>query len=144
DYDHVEDQDDASITDEKDVNDDFELDLDLEKDAQANDSADEDLEDAELEQDDSKADSAEDKQVAPTVIDVEDIEAIISKLARIPPKSVSNDDKSLLQHLERDLNRLVFGQSEAIKTLSDAIKLSRAGLKSSDKPIGSFMFAGPT
>jgi len=145
DYDHVEDQDDASITDEKDVNDDFELDLDLEKDAQTNDSADEDLEaDAELEQDDSKADSAEDKQVAPTVIDVEDIEAIISKLARIPPKSVSNDDKSLLQHLERDLNRLVFGQSEAIKTLSDAIKLSRAGLKSSDKPIGSFMFAGPT
>lgn len=145
DYDHVEDQDDASITDEQDVNDDFELDLELEKDARANDSADEDLEaDAELEQDDSKADSAEDKQVAPTVIDVEDIEAIISKLARIPPKSVSNDDKSLLQHLERDLNRLVFGQSEAIKTLSDAIKLSRAGLKSSDKPIGSFMFAGPT
>ena len=81
---------------------------------------------------------------APTVIDVEDIEAIISKLARIPPKSVSNDDKSLLQHLERDLNRLVFGQDEAIKTLSDAIKLSRAGLKPSDKPIGSFMFAGPT
>ena len=81
---------------------------------------------------------------APTVIDVEDIEAIISKLARIPPKSVSNDDKSLLQYLERDLNRLVFGQDEAIKTLSDAIKLSRAGLKSSDKPIGSFMFAGPT
>ncbi|WP_413772374.1 AAA family ATPase [Psychrobacter sp. FDAARGOS_221] len=81
---------------------------------------------------------------APTVIDVEDIEAIISKLARIPPKSVSNDDKSLLQHLDRDLNRLVFGQEEAIKTLSDAIKLSRAGLKPTDKPIGSFMFAGPT
>ncbi|WP_296404280.1 ATP-dependent Clp protease ATP-binding subunit ClpA [Psychrobacter sp.] len=85
-----------------------------------------------------------DTQVATTIIDVEDIEAIISKLARIPPKSVSNDDKSLLQHLERDLNRLVFGQDEAIKTLSDAIKLSRAGLKSTDKPIGSFMFAGPT
>lgn len=81
---------------------------------------------------------------SPTIIDVEDIEAIISKLARIPPKSVSNDDKSILEHLERDLNRLVFGQDEAIKTLSDAIKLSRAGLKSADKPIGSFMFAGPT
>lgn len=79
-----------------------------------------------------------------TVIDVEDIEAIVAKLARIPPKSVSNDDKSLLEHLDRDLKRLVFGQDEAIDTLSDAIKLSRAGLKSPDKPIGSFMFAGPT
>ena len=78
------------------------------------------------------------------IIDVADIEAIVSKLARIPPKSVSTDDKSLLQHLERDLKRLVFGQDEAIKTLADAIKLSRAGLKPADKPIGSFMFAGPT
>ncbi|WP_230660159.1 AAA family ATPase [Psychrobacter sp. I-STPA10] len=78
------------------------------------------------------------------VIDVADIEAIVSKLARIPPKSVSTDDKSLLEHLERDLKRLVFGQDEAIKTLADAIKLSRAGLKEADKPIGSFMFAGPT
>ncbi|WP_063226679.1 AAA family ATPase, partial [Psychrobacter phenylpyruvicus] len=92
----------------------------------------------------SESEESKKARPAPTVIDVEDIEAIISKLARIPPKSVSNDDKSLLQHLERDLNRLVFGQDEAIKTLSDAIKLSRAGLKSSDKPIGSFMFAGPT
>lgn len=83
-------------------------------------------------------------QAPATVIDVEDIEAIIAKLARIPPKSVSNDDKSLLQHLDRDLKRLVFGQDEAISTLADAIKLSRAGLKSPDKPIGSFMFAGPT
>lgn len=92
----------------------------------------------------SESEESDKARPAPTVIDVEDIEAIISKLARIPPKSVSNDDKSLLQHLERDLNRLVFGQDEAIKTLSDAIKLSRAGLKPSDKPIGSFMFAGPT
>ena len=98
---------------------------------------------AETESSDSREEADKDRP-APTVIDVEDIEAIISKLARIPPKSVSNDDKSLLQYLERDLNRLVFGQDEAIKTLSDAIKLSRAGLKSSDKPIGSFMFAGPT
>lgn len=79
-----------------------------------------------------------------TVIDVEDIEAIVAKLARIPPKSVSTDDKSILEHLDRDLKRLVFGQDEAISTLADAIKLSRAGLKSPEKPIGSFMFAGPT
>jgi len=94
----------------------------------------------------SKAEAAQDKDTKPpaTIIDVADIEAIIAKLARIPPKSVSNDDKSLLQHLDRDLKRLVFGQDEAISTLADAIKLSRAGLKSPDKPIGSFMFAGPT
>ncbi|MBS9779307.1 MAG: AAA family ATPase, partial [Moraxellaceae bacterium] len=77
-------------------------------------------------------------------IDVADIEMTVSKLARIPPKSVSKDDKSTLQHLERDLKRLVFGQETAIKTLSDAIKLSRAGLKQPNQPIGSFMFAGPT
>lgn len=81
---------------------------------------------------------------APMKIDVADIEAIIAKLARIPPKSVSNDDKSILEHLDRDLKHLVFGQDEAITTLADAIKLSRAGLKAPDKPIGSFMFAGPT
>lgn len=81
---------------------------------------------------------------APIKIDVADIEAIVAKLARIPPKSVSSDDKSILEHLDRDLKRLVFGQSEAIENLADAIKLSRAGLKAPDKPIGSFMFAGPT
>ena len=81
---------------------------------------------------------------APIKIDVSDIEAIVAKLARIPPKSVSSDDKSILQHLDRDLKRLVFGQDEAIANLADAIKLSRAGLKAPDKPIGSFMFAGPT
>ena len=90
------------------------------------------------------SEDAEATDSQPTIIDVADIEAIVSKLARIPPKSVSNDDKSVLEHLERDLNRLVFGQAEAIKSLSDAIKLSRAGLKPADKPIGSFMFAGPT
>ncbi len=81
---------------------------------------------------------------APIKIDVADIEAIIAKLARIPPKAVSSDDKSILEHLDRDLKHLVFGQDEAIATLADAIKLSRAGLKAPDKPIGSFMFAGPT
>jgi ATP-dependent Clp protease ATP-binding subunit ClpA len=80
----------------------------------------------------------------PMKIDVADIEAIVAKLARIPPKSISSDDKSVLEHLDRDLKRLVFGQDEAIATLADAIKLSRAGLKAPEKPIGSFMFAGPT
>ena len=84
------------------------------------------------------------KQKPPMKIDVADIEAIVAKLARIPPKSVSSDDKSVLEHLDRDLKRLVFGQDEAIATLADAIKLSRAGLKAPEKPIGSFMFAGPT
>ena len=81
---------------------------------------------------------------APIKIDVADIEAIVAKLARIPPKSVSTNDKSILEHLARDLKHLVFGQNEAIENLADAIKLSRAGLKAPDKPIGSFMFAGPT
>ena len=79
-----------------------------------------------------------------TLISVENIEDIVSKIARIPPKTVSKDDKSVLEHLERDLKRVVFGQDEAIEALSSAIKLSRAGLKSPDKPVGSFVFAGPT
>ena len=84
------------------------------------------------------------QQSGEVVIDVPQIEYIISKIARIPPKSVSTDDKSVLQNLESNLKHLVFGQDEAIKNLADAIKLSRAGLKPDDKPIGSFMFAGPT
>ena len=84
------------------------------------------------------------QQGGQVVIDVPQIEYIISKIARIPPKSVSTDDKSVLQNLESNLKHLVFGQDEAIKNLADAIKLSRAGLKPDDKPIGSFMFAGPT
>lgn len=124
--------------DESGLVDELESNLDKEESLEAETS---DSSDSSAEPESEESDKA---RPEPTVIDVEDIEAIISKLARIPPKSVSNDDKSLLQHLERDLNRLVFGQDEAIKTLSDAIKLSRAGLKPSDKPIGSFMFAGPT
>ena len=84
------------------------------------------------------------QQDGEVVIDVPQIEYIISKIARIPPKSVSTDDNSVLQNLESNLKHLVFGQDEAIKNLADAIKLSRAGLKPDDKPIGSFMFAGPT
>ncbi|MBF0658340.1 ATP-dependent Clp protease ATP-binding subunit ClpA [Psychrobacter sp. NG25] len=92
----------------------------------------------------SSKDSKAAKKRPPMKIDVADIEAIVAKLARIPPKSVSSDDKSILKYLDRDLKHLVFGQDEAIETLADAIKLSRAGLKAPDKPIGSFMFAGPT
>ena len=105
-------------------------------------------EEADIAKANDRAKSSVDKKAkgkrAPIKIDVADIEAIVAKLARIPPKSVSSDDKSILQHLDRDLKHLVFGQDEAIATLADAIKLSRAGLKAPDKPIGSFMFAGPT
>ncbi len=77
-------------------------------------------------------------------IDVAEVEAIVAKIARIPPKHVSSSDKELLKNLDRDLKLVVFGQDEAIGALSTAIKLSRAGLKSSDKPVGSFLFSGPT
>ncbi|AOA58666.1 ATP-dependent Clp protease ATP-binding subunit ClpA [Acinetobacter larvae] len=78
------------------------------------------------------------------IINVDNIEDIVAKIARIPPKTVSKDDKSVLANLERDLKRVVFGQDEAINALSSAIKLARAGLKTPDKPVGSFVFAGPT
>ena len=77
-------------------------------------------------------------------IDVPQVEDIVAKIARIPPKHVSTSDKELLRNLERDLKLTVFGQEEAIDSLATAIKLSRAGLKSPDKPVGSFLFAGPT
>ncbi|MCE9663633.1 ATP-dependent Clp protease ATP-binding subunit ClpA [Halomonas sp. M5N1S17] len=77
-------------------------------------------------------------------IDVDQVEAVVASIARIPPKSVSSSDRKLLENLDRDLKMLVFGQDEAIDSLSAAIKLSRAGLKSPDKPVGSFLFAGPT
>ena len=77
-------------------------------------------------------------------IDESDVEDMVAKIARIPPKQVSSSDKELLRNLERDLKMTVFGQEEAIDTISAAIKLSRAGLKGEHKPIGSFMFAGPT
>lgn len=79
-----------------------------------------------------------------TVINSQDIEQIIAKMARIPAKQVSQDDKLMLKNLERDLKHVIFGQDEAIEALSSAIKLSRAGLKSPNKPIANFMFAGPT
>ncbi|MCK9540537.1 MAG: ATP-dependent Clp protease ATP-binding subunit ClpA [Novosphingobium sp.] len=77
-------------------------------------------------------------------ITAREIEAVIATMARIPPKSVSSDDKKVLEHLERDLKRVVYGQDKAIEVLSTAMKLSRAGLRDPDKPIGSFLFSGPT
>ncbi len=78
------------------------------------------------------------------VIGVGEVEQVVAKIARIPPKSVSASDKKSLENLERDLRMVVFGQDEAIGSLASAIKLSRAGLKSVEKPVGSFLFAGPT
>ncbi len=77
-------------------------------------------------------------------IGVSEIEEVIAKIARIPPKSVSTNDKEALRNLERDLKMTVFGQNDAITALSSAIILSRAGLKAPEKPVGSFLFAGPT
>lgn len=77
-------------------------------------------------------------------IEVVDIEAIVAKIARIPPKSVSASDKNQLAKLDKNLKMVVLGQDEAIDTLSAAIKLSRAGLKEPNKPVGCFLFAGPT
>ena len=73
-----------------------------------------------------------------------EIEEIISKIARIPPQSVNQDDRSKLQTIDRDLRNVVFGQDPAIEALASAIKMSRAGLGKQDKPIGSFLFSGPT
>jgi len=73
-----------------------------------------------------------------------EIEAVVATMARIPPKSVSTDDKATLANLETDLKRVVFGQNMAIEKLSSAIKLSRAGLRDPDKPIGNYLFSGPT
>ena len=77
-------------------------------------------------------------------IDLSQIEAVIAKIARIPPKSISRDDEKALKSLAQDLKRMVFGQDKAIEQVSAAVKLSRAGLREPDKPIGSYLFAGPT
>ncbi|MDZ7712132.1 MAG: ATP-dependent Clp protease ATP-binding subunit ClpA [Rhodovibrio sp.] len=77
-------------------------------------------------------------------VGVKEVENIVAKIARIPPKSVSKDDKAALQNLERDLKTMVFGQDQAIEALSSAIKLSRAGLREPEKPIGNYLFSGPT
>jgi len=77
-------------------------------------------------------------------VTLRDVEEIVAKIARIPPKSVSADDKETLRNLERDLKSMVFGQDKAIDALSAAIKLARAGLREPEKPIGNYLFSGPT
>ena len=77
-------------------------------------------------------------------IGVKEIETVVAKIARIPPKTVSKDDAATLRDLEASLKRVVFGQDTAIEALSAAIKLARAGLREPEKPIGSYLFAGPT
>ncbi|MCP5072472.1 MAG: ATP-dependent Clp protease ATP-binding subunit ClpA [Rhodobacteraceae bacterium] len=78
------------------------------------------------------------------IIDVSQIEEVVAKIARIPPKTVSKDDAAVLRDLEASLKRVVFGQDNAIQALSSAIKLSRAGLREPEKPIGNYLFTGPT
>jgi ATP-dependent Clp protease ATP-binding subunit ClpA len=77
-------------------------------------------------------------------VTLRDVEEIVAKIARIPPKSVSADDKETLRNLERDLRAMVFGQDKAIEALAAAIKLARAGLREPEKPIGNYLFSGPT
>jgi len=73
-----------------------------------------------------------------------EIEEVIAKIAKIPSRNINKDDKNMLKNLERDLRAIIFGQDEAIEKLSTAIKMSRSGLLEDNKPIGSFMFSGPT
>ncbi len=77
-------------------------------------------------------------------VTLKDVEEIVAKIARIPPKAVSADDKETLRTLDRDIKNMVFGQDNAVEALSAAIKLSRAGLREPEKPIGNYMFSGPT
>ncbi|MFU8821219.1 MAG: AAA family ATPase, partial [Gammaproteobacteria bacterium] len=81
---------------------------------------------------------------ANAIVDVELVEKIVAKMARIPPKSVSASDKDLLRNLERNLKLVIYGQDQAVTTLSSAIKMARSGLRDENKPVGSFLFAGPT
>src|SRR5690606_29169171 len=77
-------------------------------------------------------------------IGVHDIEGIVAKMARIPPKTVSTSDREALRNLERDLKMVVFGQDDAIEALATSIKLARSGLGHAEKPVGSYLFSGPT
>ncbi len=79
-----------------------------------------------------------------TVVDVHHIEEVVARIARIPPKTVSSNDKEVLRNLERNLKLVIFGQDKAVETLSSAIKMARSGLGDERKPVGSFLFAGPT
>ncbi len=78
------------------------------------------------------------------IIGISDIERVVAKIARVPRKSVSASDRNLLKNLDRDLKLVIFGQDEAIETIVDAVKMGRSGLGDADRPVASFLFAGPT
>lgn len=78
------------------------------------------------------------------IIEMSDIEKVVAKIARIPERNVSTSDREVLKNLTRDLKMMIFGQDDAIETLSSAVRLSRSGLRDANKPIGSFLFSGPT
>ncbi len=80
----------------------------------------------------------------PKAVDVDLIQTIVAKIARIPPKNVSASDRDVLRHIERDLKLVIFGQDRAIGALASAIKMSRSGLGDAERPVGSFLFSGPT
>jgi ATP-dependent Clp protease ATP-binding subunit ClpA len=81
---------------------------------------------------------------APEVIGVHEVETVVAKIAKIPPRTIAVSEKDRLQHLDADLRRVIYGQDHAIRQIVAAIKLSRSGLGNADKPIGSFLFSGPT
>ena len=83
-------------------------------------------------------------EIQPVTIGVPEVEAVIARMARIPPKSVSHDDKKVLGRLDEGLRDVIYGQDEAVATVTHAIKRARAGLARADKPIGNYLFAGPT
>ncbi len=85
-----------------------------------------------------------DQSEEPTLIDVEKVEQIVAKMARIPPRSVTASDRDLLKYLDRDLKLVIFGQDKPINVLASAIKMARSGLREPEKPVGAYLFAGPT
>ncbi|MDP6436832.1 MAG: ATP-dependent Clp protease ATP-binding subunit ClpA [Gammaproteobacteria bacterium] len=85
-----------------------------------------------------------DEKDRPEIIGMEEVENVVARMARIPPKSVSASDRDLLKNLDRDLRLVIFGQDDAISALSTAIKMARSGLREDEKPVGAFLFAGPT
>jgi ATP-dependent Clp protease ATP-binding subunit ClpA len=120
---------------------------DFEDDDELDDELDDEDDDVELELEglDAETETETDPEIPePIAIDVPEIEAVIARMARIPPKSVSTDDKRILSRLEEGLQEVIYGQNAAVRTVTHAIKRARAGLARPDKPIGSFLFAGPT
>ncbi len=92
----------------------------------------------------SSATTSPDVPSAPDIIDVHDVETVVSRIAKIPPRTVAVSEKDRLRGLDADLKRVIYGQDHAIQQLVNAIKLSRSGLGNPEKPIGSFLFSGPT